>query len=175
MRGKDITRSQFGDQLPKLITYLSSRITVVGECWEFSPRKSDTHYGKATFQYDEFLAHRLIYAIVFGGILGELHVCHRCDNPPCVRPHHLFEGTDADNMRDKTLKGRNVNPTGLHPELARRGEDHRNAKLTESIVREIRRRHAAGDGSYGSLAKEYVVDWSSIRDVVKRKKWKHVV
>lgn len=175
MRGKDITRSQFGDQLPRIISYMTERITVVGECWEFSPQNKD-HYGLARpFEFQRFLTHRLMYAIVFGAISGDTLVCHTCDNPPCCRPHHLFEGTDADNQRDKIEKGRHVNPMVLRPEIARKGEDHPVAVLTEKMVREIRVRYAAGGVSYVKLAADYPVEWSSIRDVVKRRQWKHII
>ena len=60
---------------------------------------------------------------------GHLHVLHHCDNPPCVRPSHLFLGTDADNVQDMLAKGR---------EARNYGDDHHNIKLTDAQVAEIR-------------------------------------
>lgn len=56
------------------------------------------------------LAHRLAYAITYGPIGNGLLVCHKCDNPICVRPDHLFIGTQSDNQRDRVAKGRWKNP-----------------------------------------------------------------
>lgn len=55
-------------------------------------------------------AHRFVYELTFGEIPDGLNVCHRCDNPPCVRPDHLFAGTQRDNMIDKWKKGRGYSP-----------------------------------------------------------------
>jgi hypothetical protein len=73
------------------------------------------------------LAHRFSYELVHGLIPDGLHVLHRCDNPPCVNPTHLFLGTNADNVRDRDTKGRGA-----------RGTAHWNCRLTDEEVAEIR-------------------------------------
>ena len=92
-----------------------------------------------------------------------LFICHRCDNPPCCNPAHLFLGTQTDNDRDRDSKGRNI-----------RGDRHPDSKLTSVAVREIRRRAAAGERQ-ADLAREYGVTSTTLCQVVKRQTWKHVL
>lgn len=74
-------------------------------CWLW--KSSVNKHGYGTFQYkNESLAHRLSWIIVYGPIPDDKQVLHRCDNPKCVNPNHLFIGTHQDNMRDKMHKGR---------------------------------------------------------------------
>jgi HNH endonuclease len=90
------------------------------------------------------------------------YACHRCDNPPCVNPSHLFEGTHLDNMRDCMNKGRNA-----------KGSRSGNAKLNEYKVVEIRGKHSNGI-RVKDLADEYNVSISAISNVIKYETWKHV-
>lgn len=76
-------------------------------CWLWKARKIATGYGQ--FQVSRGVwkyAHRLAYEIRYGHIDPALDVLHSCDNPPCVNPSHLRQGTHADNMADKVAKGR---------------------------------------------------------------------
>ena len=92
-----------------------------------------------------------------------LHVCHRCDNPPCVNPAHLFLGTAADNMADRISKGRPGSP-------GTRGEAHGMRKLTVPDVRMIR----ASDLPARSLATALAVSPGTINLVRARKIWRDV-
>ncbi len=82
-------------------------------CWEWGgpPHRSDA-YGVVAYQGEQWLAHRLAYVLTFGPILPSIFVLHKCDNPPCVRPDHLFLGTHGDNMRDMVRKGRHASTGG---------------------------------------------------------------
>ena len=71
-------------------------------------------YGTVGFNGKTYRAHRVSYTIYKGQIPDGLQVCHRCDNPPCVNPAHLFLGTQSDNEKDKIAKGRNSQLAKTH-------------------------------------------------------------
>lgn len=83
-------------------------------CWEWSGGLSNPGYGKlevpiAPCKPRAILAHRLSYEMHYGNIPDASFVLHRCDNPSCVNPKHLFLGSQGDNVRDCVAKGRNRN------------------------------------------------------------------
>src|SRR3990172_10471395 len=94
-----------------------------------------------------------------------MKVLHKCDNPPCVNPAHLFLGTSQDNAIDREMKGRGVHYIG---------ESHGRAKLTESDVIKIRRLYSSGDHTQYQLAMEFNISRSVIKQVVQNRIWKHV-
>ncbi len=75
-------------------------------CWEWKRRSHTFGYGAVSFQGRNIPAHRAMWILHFGSIPDGLLVCHKCDNPPCVNPDHLFLGTSTDNNRDMLSKGR---------------------------------------------------------------------
>lgn len=110
------------------------------------------------------LAHRAAWRMMKSDIPDGLCVLHRCDNPICVNPTHLWLGSRADNMHDMWAKGRARPATS-------RGEKHGNAKLTSDLVRDIRKSSEADS----ELAARLNLSRVTIYDVRKRKTWKHIV
>ncbi len=78
------------------------------DCWEFTASRFKFGYGRIRFGGRSVTAHRLAWTLTFGDPGPELNVCHRCDNPPCCNPAHLFLGSDRDNVQDALQKGRRV-------------------------------------------------------------------
>lgn len=81
-------------------------------CWEWTGARGRAGYGYFSIKDRRFFAHRLAFALVNGPIPPGLFVCHRCDNPPCCRPDHLFLGTTRDNVVDAMRKGRRRSVSG---------------------------------------------------------------
>ena len=75
-------------------------------CWEFTGCLTSSGYGQVRDKGKALYAHRVSYEHHFGDI-GDMSVCHKCDNPKCFNPEHLFLATHKDNMRDMQAKGRN--------------------------------------------------------------------
>jgi len=109
-------------------------------------------------------AHRVAWEEAFGPIPNGLCVLHKCDNPPCVNPEHLFLGTRADNNRDRFLKGRDSHDP--------KNVGHRNgrARLTVAQVEEIRALAATGM-QRRALAERYGVARTTVSAVVAGQNW----
>jgi hypothetical protein len=132
-------------------------------CWEWVGRKHKFGYGVIVVDGKSKRASRVVWELTNGTIPEGLEVCHKCDNPPCVNPSHLFLGTHADNMKDMVKKGR-VN--------ALCGENNINAKLTWSQVSEIREvLKSYHHGLYRELARKYGVDQKIIHCIRDNKIW----
>jgi hypothetical protein len=80
------------------------------ECWPWTATIDRDGYGRMKVGGKSQRAHRLAYALRIGPVPDGLSVLHRCDNPCCVNPDHLWVGTSSDNMRDMATKGRGVPP-----------------------------------------------------------------
>lgn len=134
----------------------------VGEgdaCWEWQAGKSDTGYGQFGIRGRLWGAHRVAWVLTFGPIPEGLLVCHRCDNPGCVNPYHLFLGTHKDNRRDAARKGR-----------VTKGEGVCSSKLTEDEVWEIRELLEEGVPRQ-EIADEFGVSRWSINAINRGKFW----
>lgn len=130
------------------------------ECWPFLQYRNKKGYGEFRFKGKVSLSHRIAYMIARKDPKG-LCVLHRCDNPPCCNPKHLFLGTRRDNVDDRHEKGRDNAP---------RGEEHHDAKLATSDVICIRASKAKGI----SLAKKYGVSPAAISSIRRRRSWRHI-
>lgn len=133
-----------------------------GECWLWTGSLSPKGYGNFQARREgkiTWKAHRYAYMLLRGKIPKGLHVLHRCDNPQCVNPDHLWLGTNADNHADKLRKGRQS-----------KGRRVNTAKLTEAQVLEIFHSEVPGT----RLCEKYGVHNSVIYNIRNRKIWKHV-
>ena len=81
------------------------------DCWEWTGYKARFGYGSIMYQGETWLTHRLAYTLHYGSTANQC-VLHRCDNPPCCNPRHLFLGTREDNVADRVAKGRCGRPAG---------------------------------------------------------------
>ncbi len=135
-----------------------------GQCWYWIASIGAGGYG-SFLAMDEVKAHRVSYRIHHGAIPEGMMVLHRCDNPPCVNPDHLFLGTQFDNMRDMSAKKRGVN-TPQH------GEDNPMSRLTKESVRWIRSLYATGERSMKSLAADYGVTTATVWRAIHNKSWR---
>lgn len=141
------------------------------ECWEWAGQKDKDGYGVLSSsildgKIKRLRAHRYSWKMNFGDIPSGMFVCHKCDNPSCVNPKHLFLGTPKDNTQDMLKKGRRPNTTGT------RGEDHPKAKLTWEKVRLIRKLYLSSNYTNRELGKRFEIGDRQIGYIVRNETWK---
>lgn len=141
-------------------------------CWEWNSTMQRQGYGlfwtggKAKNGGKYQVAHRYSYELHKEPIAEGMFILHSCDNPKCVNPAHLSQGTPKDNMDDMKNKGRE--------KWCHHGEKNGACKLTEQKVREIREKFAKGDITMTKLGEEYGVGQQTISSIIKRKLWSHI-
>jgi hypothetical protein len=107
-------------------------------------------------------AHRFSWELYNGISPGKLYVCHLCDNPACVRPDHLFLGTQGANLADMIAK-----------KIMPRGQNRAWAKFTTEQISELRSAYRSGVNQY-ELAKRYGVEQTTVSAIIRRKTWRHI-
>ena len=130
------------------------KVTIGAEadCWPWRATRLPTGYG----QFDKEGAHRVAYRLTHGEIPEGAHICHTCDNPPCVNPAHLYAGSSQTNQADMVGRGR-----------SNYGERHWNAHLSAEQIAAIR----ADSRISRLIAEEYGVSASHIRRIKRGEQW----
>ena len=156
------------------------------ECfiWPMSKNKVSGYGQFNTYDGNKVItsyAHRMSYEAFFGHLPEGAFVLHKCDNPSCINPNHLFLGSQSDNMVDMTTKGRHCkytgwvdkekNPQTKYPERRPKGQSHGAAKLSDDDVRKIR----SSTLSHAALAREFCVSDTAISLIRKNKTWRHLL
>lgn len=127
-------------------------------CWLWTAATSPKGYGHFRAENGDVIhAHRWAYANYVSSIPHGQHVLHKCDNPACVNPSHLFVGTNADNVADKVKKKRQA-----------RGQTMPNAKITDTIADEIRK----SNESSRALAARYGISHTTVVKVRNNVYWR---
>ena len=140
-------------------------IDPVTDCWEWMRSKDSQGYGVISYKGQLYRIHRASAYLYFGFNLDSpLDVLHRCDNPPCFNPEHLFVGTASDNMKDASSKGR------LRPSF---GEANSRAKLTTDQVIQIRQMRNNGF-QLKDIASEFGISISTVYGICARTNWSHL-
>lgn len=162
-RRKGIGANQF-NSLPmpeRFWAYTEKR----GDCLVWTGAVNKNGYGCIRINGKSITASRKAFELSKGKIPNGLFILHRCDNPLCVNPEHLFAGTHRDNMHDRDSKGRMGGVA-----ISSKGEGNVKAKLTAVDVLTIR---SSAEGSR-KLGKQYGVDRVTIQGIRRRSIWRHI-
>lgn len=152
--------------LQAVIARFEEKFVRLGEddCWEWTAGKDSRGYGGVTINLTAFGAHRVAYLLANGplpAIEGYHGACvlHKCDNPGCVNPHHLFFGTAGENNSDTAAKDR-----------TRYGSDNPASKLTEADVRAILKDPRRPD----DIAAAYGVHRTNVYRILRGDSWRRL-
>jgi len=132
-------------------------------CFLWTGKRDRKGYGR-TYYHGEIRAHRIAWILNYGQIPNGLHVLHKCDNPSCVNPKHLYLGTNKDNVWDKVNRGRLVIPDN-------KGESNGQAILKLSQVMQIKK---APKGIIAKLAKSFGISQSTAYAIRANQRWRWV-
>lgn len=145
------------------------RVKLVDSCLEWTGSRNEHGYGSIRVNRALLKTHRFAWQLSYGEVPHGLDVLHRCDNPPCCNPAHLFLGTAVDNGLDMVRKGRHGSRVKPHRVL--RGETHPVARLTHAQALNIRGRGLAGESQL-ILAAEFGVARRTVNSIVRGVTWK---
>ncbi len=141
----------------------------LGKCWIWTKGKDSYGYGLVTTPHlnvRQAKASRVSWIIHFGDP-GNKRVLHKCDNPSCINPNHLFLGTQLDNMRDCSNKNRMSSRTG---------SNNGRSTVDESFVRQVRCEYIPRSTTNGlnALVKKYDIPYGTLQKIITRETWSHV-
>ena len=157
-----MTHSHF---TPQQIDKFWSRVDRSGgpdACWPWLRYRSPGGYGEVKLGNRKWRANRAAYCVEYGVDPGELFACHKCDNPWCCNPSHIFLGTARENSHDSMSKGRRP-----------KGSGHGMAALTDDDVIRIRSLRSGG-AKLREISEEYGISFTHVKRIIYRKSWKHI-
>lgn len=154
---------------PDVVARFWAKVDKTAECWLWTAGVDWDGYGifhlpRLFGRGRSVRATRLAWELEHGSAPGRALVCHRCDNPTCVRPAHLFLGTPKDNFHDCLAKGR----------YSPKGTGNAAAKLTAVDVVKIREMYATSSLSQDEIAYMFGVKQNTISRIILRQSWAHV-
>ncbi len=168
------------DLIKSLEKVFWSKVDKTGDCWLWVGGVLSDGYGGFGIQYHKhhysYRAHRISHSLAHNRpVPDNILVCHKCDNPLCVNPNHLFLGTPSDNSADMIEKGRSGKGRKKRPSSCVRGESHGLAKLTTIEVQKIRTIVSQPNRqSYEQIGQQFGINQSHVRRIAEREVWKHV-
>ena len=151
-------------KLNRLKKYFEKYVIRQEGCWDWKGHNTKK-YGSLQYNGKSISAHRASWLIHYGEIPDGMFVCHKCDNPRCKNPEHLFLGTPTNNVHDMYKKGRNNSP---------RGEKSSNAKLTNQRAIEIKQM-LKEKVPVVDIVQKFNSKPSTIYDIKDGKTWKHII
>lgn len=156
--------SKVGQRRPRLnpADVFYDRLVKNQGCWEWIGDKESKGYGRIGYNNKQHKAHRVSWMLHNGPIPKDLCVLHKCDNPSCVNPNHLFLGTYQDNNKDRAEKSRSAD---------QRGDKSHVSKLTWKKVKMIRYLYSTGLFRHKDLAWQFDVGQTTIWHVLNNSTW----
>ncbi len=157
------------EQIEKIRIQFWQKVDKSGDCWIWTGSAHRSGYGLFCVTPIKLRANRAAWELTYGVIPDGLYICHRCNNPRCVRPEHLYAGTPQENMDDKVRANHHLNVP--------KGENTVTSKLSASQVQVIREKYRnrnmiIREVTFRSLAKEYGVSYETIHLIISNQTWK---
>ena len=143
-------------------------------CWKWNAYTDKYGYGRFSLGRITAQAHRVAYIINRGDIPDGMQILHKCDNPPCVNPNHLFSGTNLDNVNDKVRKGRQYKAGRLKGHDTSLGHKNGMSKLTDEDVIKIKFHLKEDILNQRQLSEIFNVSEAQISRIKSGKRWSHL-
>ena len=150
--------------IPSLMRFVETNKNL-SACWNWTGATSGNGYGAIVLLSGEQVsAHRAMFTLVYGKVPDGFSVCHRCDNPRCCNPTHLFSATQSENIIDAYSKGRIY-------QGFKAGTAHFSFKVTNRQASMIRKEYAKGQSTQKAIAIKYGIAQSLVSRIVNNKHW----